>query len=196
LYDEFGTTDDVIDIANAYEYFRDIYPKINVDMIEEYKKKYVGLEEEQQDVIDFYNKFNGDITKILEYIPFSNNEDVGRLKKIIEKCFEEGVLTKTVKYTKSHNKVKLIAEEDLLVEEDEEVEDDDEENDNEIKKKDVKNKNKKPKVSSMNDLAEQILKNKRKRQNDLENMEFKYEKFKDVELNSTKQTNNKRRKGK
>ena len=158
-------------------------------MIEDYRIKYVSSDEEKKDLIEFYNKFNGDITKLLEYIPFSTNDDVARLKQIIEKCFEEGVLNKTVQYTKSHNKVKLLVEEDLEVEEEEEEEDDDE-----VNKK--KKKNKKPKVYSMNDLAEQILKNKRKRQEDLDTMEFKYEKFKDTDLNKTKQGNNKRRKGK
>lgn len=42
---------------------------------------------EKQDLINFYNQNNGDISLILESIPLSNNEDLPRFLDIYEDFF-------------------------------------------------------------------------------------------------------------
>ena len=94
IYDETGEYDGEnqreINITETLTYFRKIYSPKD---IENYEKKYVGSKDEEEDLIHFYNE-NGDITKILEWIPFSKNGDVERYVKIYEKLFKKKTLKK------------------------------------------------------------------------------------------------------
>ena len=44
------------DFSNAYEYFRAIYKRINIEDIEMFEEKYRNSEDEITDLIQFYNK--------------------------------------------------------------------------------------------------------------------------------------------
>ena len=50
------------------------------------------------------------LKKILEWIPFSKNEDVSRYIKIYEKLFKNKTLTKNKKFEESKNKIELLKE--------------------------------------------------------------------------------------
>ena len=71
-YDETGEYDEgdkgQIDITNTLNFFRKIYSTKDIDT---YENKYINSKEEEQDLIIFYNENKGDITNILECIPFS-----------------------------------------------------------------------------------------------------------------------------
>lgn len=111
VYDETGEYDEEnqgeINISDTLTYFRKIYSPKD---IESFEKKYVGSKDEEEDLINFYNENNGDIKTILEWIPFSKNEDIERYIKIYEKLFKKKTLKKNKKYEDSKDNVKLIKE--------------------------------------------------------------------------------------
>ena len=109
IYDETGDYDDEdegkINIQETLNYFRKIYSPKD---IESFEKKYINSKDEEEDLINFYKSNDGDIRKILEWIPFSKNEDVERYIKIYEKLFKKKTLNKNKKFEESKNKVQLI----------------------------------------------------------------------------------------
>ncbi len=109
IYDETGEYDDEdegkINISETLNYYRKIYSPKD---IESFKKKYINSSDEEEDLINFYKNSNGDIKKILEWIPFSTNDDVERFIKIYEKLFKKKTLNKNKKFEESKNKVQLI----------------------------------------------------------------------------------------
>ena len=111
IYDETGDYDDEdegkINIAETLNYFRKIYSPKD---IESFHDKYINSKDEEEDLINFYNSNGGDIKKILEWIPYSTNDDVQRYIKIYEKLFKKKTLTKTKKFDETKNKVELLKE--------------------------------------------------------------------------------------
>ena len=109
IYDETGDYDDEdegkINIQETLNYFRKIYSPKD---IESFEKKYINSKDEEEDLINFYKSNDGDIRKILEWIPFSKNEDVERYIKIYEKLFKKKTLNKNKKFEESKNRVQLI----------------------------------------------------------------------------------------
>ena len=76
-YDKTGQIDsETQDFATAYEYYRTIYKEIDEYDIKSFAERYRGSEEEEEDLIDYYERWEGDMTGILEEIPCSENEDV------------------------------------------------------------------------------------------------------------------------
>ena len=63
---------------NAYEYYRALNPEIKKSDYKSYIATYVGSEEEANDLIDFYNDFDGDMKGILEHIIASTNDSIPR----------------------------------------------------------------------------------------------------------------------
>jgi len=111
IYDETGDYDEEdegkINIAETLNYFRKIYSPKD---IESFQKKYINSKEEEEDLINFYQSNDGDIKKILEWIPYSKNEDVDRYIKIYEKLFKKKILNKNKKFDESKDKVQLLKE--------------------------------------------------------------------------------------
>ena len=155
IYDETGDYDDEdegkINIAETLNYFRKIYSPKD---IESFHDKYINSKDEEEDLINFYNSNGGDIKKILEWIPYSTNDDVQRYIKIYEKLFKKKTLTKTKKFDETKNKVELLKED---AEEAKEAE------------------------KEMNNLTKAIIGNKRKRNfsNYLDNLKERYAKDED-----------------
>jgi DnaJ family protein C protein 9 len=111
IYDDTGEYDEEnqgeINITETLNYFRKIYSPQD---IESFEKKYVGSKEEEEDLINFYNENDGDMKHILEWIPFSKNEDIERYIKIYENLFKNKNLKKNKKYEDSKDNIKLIKE--------------------------------------------------------------------------------------
>jgi hypothetical protein len=57
---------------------------VTVEDVENFKTKYVGGAEEEEDLLDFFEENEGDITFVLEAIPYSSNNDVARFVKFFE----------------------------------------------------------------------------------------------------------------
>ena len=56
----------------------------------------------------FYNEKKGDISEILESIPYSENKDIPRYLKIYENLFKKNKLKRTSKYEQTKNKIILL----------------------------------------------------------------------------------------
>jgi DnaJ family protein C protein 9 len=75
-----------------YEYYRAMYQKVTQEEVEKWEKKYPGSEEEKEDLIDFYNKYGGNMKAVTECIPFCETEDLFRIKQVVDKLISEGKL--------------------------------------------------------------------------------------------------------
>lgn len=114
VYDESGTTDEdyEFDIENTFEFYKNIYPTITKQDIEDFTTKYRGSEMEIEDLVNFYEENNGDLSDILEWIPLSKNEDIDRFICIYEDLFKKKLIKKNKNYLTTKNKIRLLSEED------------------------------------------------------------------------------------
>lgn len=83
VYDRTGELDedsvtDIQKFVEAYIYYREKYKEVTEEDIIKYKSKYVGSDEEAEDLLDFFELNQGDVTLILEAIPYSSNDDIDR----------------------------------------------------------------------------------------------------------------------
>ena len=109
IYDETGEYEEEgKDLKINHISINDFRKKVSVKEIENYKKKYKDSKEEEEDLINFYNKEKGNITNILEIIPYSTNKDINRFLKIYEKLFKMKYLQRNDIYEKAKNNIKLI----------------------------------------------------------------------------------------
>jgi DnaJ family protein C protein 9 len=115
FYDDTGEIDEGtdFDINNTYRYYRHIYPTITKDDIDNFTLKYKNSEMENQDLINFYNENDGNMTDLLQWIPLSETGDITRYLKIYEDLFKRKILIKTKKYSVTKNKIKAIAEDSV-----------------------------------------------------------------------------------
>lgn len=112
VYDETGSVEDSEESSNGdineenfefwNNYFRSIFPKVTIAKIDEFKKSYVGSEEEKQDVIDAYNRYDGDLSCIMECVMFAEEGEEGRICQIIDQAIEDKLIESiTSKYKKT-----------------------------------------------------------------------------------------------
>jgi len=87
-YDQTGEVGDISnEFATAYDYWRNIFPKISVQDIEQFKKTYVNSEMEEEDVRKAYQQHPKDLYKILMSVPFSDRSSISRLVQVMNsKC--------------------------------------------------------------------------------------------------------------
>ncbi|KAH8584441.1 DNAJ-like protein [Cryptosporidium sp. chipmunk genotype I] len=103
LYDETGiiegeeckSFDDIID------YFKQFTKKISEKDIQEYKEQYRGSDDEWEDLSNFYLRFNGNCKLLLEYIPFSEPDDINYYVRMIEDAIKEGRLPQKKEFKES-----------------------------------------------------------------------------------------------
>ena len=93
-------------------FFRNIYPKITKNDIDNFSETYINSELEIKDLINFYNENDGDMKCLLETIPLSCNSDKERFLSIYEDLFNKNVLVKTIKFSSTKNKIKKLNEDD------------------------------------------------------------------------------------
>eukprot|EP00186_Timspurckia_oligopyrenoides_P004642 CAMPEP_0182449980 /NCGR_PEP_ID=MMETSP1172-20130603/38089_1 /TAXON_ID=708627 /ORGANISM="Timspurckia oligopyrenoides, Strain CCMP3278" /LENGTH=266 /DNA_ID=CAMNT_0024647427 /DNA_START=119 /DNA_END=919 /DNA_ORIENTATION=+ len=110
LYDESGCVWDDPDSENLfsgksfeqlYSYFRSMYKKIDTSDIESYRDQYRGGKDEEEDIMDFYSRYNGKVSRIIDYIPYSEESDLQRFVELIDSLVEAKKLEKMSEYTKS-----------------------------------------------------------------------------------------------
>ena len=89
------------DFNSWYEYFRTLFPKVKVSDIESFGKKYKDSDEEKNDIISAYIKYDGDFNKLMETVILAEQEDVGRICEIIHRSIRTGELETTKLYTKT-----------------------------------------------------------------------------------------------
>jgi DnaJ homolog subfamily C member 9 len=91
-----------------YNYFRALFPAIKLEDIDNFKIKYVGSEEEQNDIIAAYQKYDGDLVKVMEHIMFAEAGEEERILTLVETLITGHMLEETKKFTKT-KKVLLVA---------------------------------------------------------------------------------------
>ncbi|CAD8100281.1 unnamed protein product [Paramecium primaurelia] len=110
MYDETGMIEGMDEFKNAYEFYRNLYPKISKEDIDKYEIKYRFSKEEEKDLIEFYNKNCGNLKCLLENIILSRNEDIPRFLEFYDKMIQQKKITDYKIYQTSRNKIKKLKE--------------------------------------------------------------------------------------
>lgn len=101
IYDSTGEVENdetCEDFANWYDYFRTLFPKLTVSKIEEFSASYKGSSEEKEDLIEAFQRFKGDMKKVMEVTMFAEDGEEERLCITIDALIAAGDLTTTSKY--------------------------------------------------------------------------------------------------
>ncbi len=116
-YDRFGDDGDDGDEFNgqewldAYEYYRAMHPEITKQDVKSFAERYRNSKEEEEDLLEFYDEHDGDISNILEHIICSSNADKDRFVAFFEAQIKLGTIGKTKKFETSKKKIKLLPDE-------------------------------------------------------------------------------------
>ncbi|CAD8116682.1 unnamed protein product [Paramecium sonneborni] len=110
MYDETGMIEGMDEFKNAYEFYRNLYPKISKEDIDKYELKYRFSKEEENDLIQFYNKNKGNVKCLLENIILSKNEDIPRFQEFYDRMIKEKQIGDYKIYWSSRNKIKTLRE--------------------------------------------------------------------------------------
>ena len=89
------------DFEHWYEFYRSMFPKVTVNDITKFGQEYIGSEEENRDVIAAYEKYNGDIAKVMESIMFAEEGHEARIIAIIDEAIEKKEIAVLAKFDKS-----------------------------------------------------------------------------------------------
>jgi len=110
VYDEQGVVDEESDVLSEdrcwEDYWRLLFPKITVQDILEFEKKYKGSDEERQDLIQLYVQHEGDMDAITASALCSSQEDEPRLCSIIQAAIQSGEVKEFPAFTRESDKKK------------------------------------------------------------------------------------------
>lgn len=101
-YDKYGEVDesemlDTEDFDQAYAYWRSVFPKITADDIQKFKEKYIGSKMEDEDLIEQCQLREGDMSLILQCVPFAEPGSAKRLYSRALKLIKAGKIPKKLK---------------------------------------------------------------------------------------------------
>ena len=109
-YDRTGkTNEESQSFQDAYERYRGV-PLTESD-VDGFLEGYRGSEEEQNDLIDYFEQRQGDVSQILGFIVGSRDEDVPRYVAFYEKALKTGKVPK--KYKRSFHPSAILSEAEL-----------------------------------------------------------------------------------
>ena len=114
-YDEYG--DDGEDSfnstewVNAYEYYRAMHPEITKKDFKSFTERYQNSEEENEDLLSFYDEMEGDISTILQCIMCSENADLPRYVAFYEAAIARGDIEETGLFAASKTRVVTLEDE-------------------------------------------------------------------------------------
>ncbi|VDM16987.1 unnamed protein product [Hydatigera taeniaeformis] len=74
------------------DYFNLIFPRFTEKDIEKQKKKYIGSEEERNDIATYYERYRGSMDKIMESVIFADAFDEDRYRGIIQALIDDKVV--------------------------------------------------------------------------------------------------------
>lgn len=180
-YDITGRTEDSLDLDDDtfdwVSYYREQYKDVvTADVIENFANKYKGSEEEKRDVLSWFEKCEGKMTKLYKNVMLSDPaEDEERFRGIIDAAIESGEVEGYKAYTEeSENSIKKRVDAARKKKEKEAKEAEKHAADLGIGK-DLKKKAKKEKDDGMGDLAALIgQRQKGRADNFLADLEAKY----------------------
>lgn len=76
------------------EYWRALFPKINIDSIIKFENEYKNSLEERKDLINFYTKYRGNMDLIMDNIMCATIDDEDRFRDILLEEIEIGTVKK------------------------------------------------------------------------------------------------------
>lgn len=102
LYDEHGESglEGTGDLAAAASFFANLRT-VSKEDIEEYEDVYRGGADELEDLVQFFERFEGDVSAVVDYVPYSSEGDLTRFVGVWDGLVEEGRLDGSRKYTKN-----------------------------------------------------------------------------------------------
>lgn len=104
IYDDVGSLDsDEMsgDFDAWYEYFRNLFPAISVADIDKFIEKYRGSEEEKKDILELYERFDGDVFLMHSYIMCSDDDRAEqRICDLIDAAIQQQEVPMKAKYKK------------------------------------------------------------------------------------------------
>jgi DnaJ homolog subfamily C member 9 len=108
LYDSTGEVDGEGTDENFkdwYDYFRNLFPALTLSKIEDFSATYIGSEEERQDLIDAYQRFDGNLSKMMSVVMLAEVGDEERLCGTIDSIISFGDLVSSPEYESCRKKV-------------------------------------------------------------------------------------------
>ena len=95
VYDETGRTEDAElsgdSFKNLYEYYRGLYRKVTEDDVDAFFRTYRGSDEEREDVVAAYAKFQGDMGKVFMWVMCSDEAlDAHRFADMVDDAVSAG----------------------------------------------------------------------------------------------------------
>ncbi|XP_053188700.1 dnaJ homolog subfamily C member 9 [Scomber japonicus] len=110
VYDEQGVVDEESDVLSQdrswEDYWRLLFPKITMQDILEFEKKYKGTDEEREDLLKLYVKYKGDMDAITVSALCCSQENEPRLCGIIQDAIKNGEVEAFPAFTKENDKKK------------------------------------------------------------------------------------------
>lgn len=88
-----------------YRYFRNLFPAINIQDIDDFSKEYIGSAEETRDILSSYERCAGDVSKAMEYVMFAEEGQEERVIAVIDKAIAEKAVKKYPAYTKKREEL-------------------------------------------------------------------------------------------
>lgn len=101
-YDRTGDAEDidVDEVTEWTEFFKSFTKDLDQSSIETFFKQYVGSKEERKELIDLYQKFEGDMTQVLQWqISADEDEDPFRFKAILEAAIDAKEIEEYAKFS-------------------------------------------------------------------------------------------------
>jgi DnaJ homolog subfamily C member 9 len=99
-YDSVGETegndDDDAGVTSAF--WANAAAKVSKEDIAKYEKEYPRSKEEEEDLMEHYQRFDGKVGRVVDYIPFSGHFDLLRFLAVWDAMIEDGRLGKTLDY--------------------------------------------------------------------------------------------------
>lgn len=107
VYDATGLMmeEEEMDEAEWTRTFRRWFASVREEDVVEYERKYRYGVDEEEDLKEFYERFEGEVGKVLAYVPYSEEEDVVRFVRFWDQEVEKGGLKKTEKYERSRKRL-------------------------------------------------------------------------------------------
>ena len=106
VYDDVGSldNDDMSDDFDSwYQYFRNLFPTITVTDIDNFVTKYRGSEEEKVDILELYDRFDGDLFMMHNYIMCSDDDEA---EQRICDLIDEAIKQQTVSLKSTYKKMR------------------------------------------------------------------------------------------
>ena len=173
-YDTTGSTAEVLlnddDDFNWIDFYRSQFEEITTESIESFKNSYKESEDEREDLLRAYTRFNGRMNKVYQTVILSNPlDDEDRFQKIFQEAIESGEIEPYDAFTKEPAKSKKQRIDNAKREAA-----DAEEESRKITKGNGKRAKKGKDDDGTGDLLAMIQQNQRKRGAFLDNLEAKY----------------------